>query len=90
MMRPDAEAVGLICILAHDYSIVNIKMLIRYYVTVVYNQLSIDWGESKIVSSFIHKISLSPTLLRLILLHHTPLLLSLMISHSLQDLLFVA
>ena len=41
-MRPYAEAVGLICILAHDYSIVKIKMLFRYPVTVVDYQLSVD------------------------------------------------
>jgi len=35
MMRPIDSAVGLICILAHDYLIVKIKMLFRYSVTIV-------------------------------------------------------
>ena len=35
MMRPIVSAVGLICILAHDYLIVKIKMLFRYSVTIV-------------------------------------------------------
>ena len=35
MMRPIVIAVGLICILAHDYLIVKIKMLFRYSVTIV-------------------------------------------------------
>lgn len=42
MMRPIVQAVGLISILAHDYSIVKIKMLFRYPVTVVDYQLSVD------------------------------------------------
>ena len=42
MMRTIVKAVGLICILAHYYSIVKIKMLFRYPVTVVNDQLSID------------------------------------------------
>ena len=41
-MRPIVKAVGLICILAHDYLIVKIKMLFGYPVTVVNDQLSID------------------------------------------------
>ena len=42
MMRPIVKAVGLICILAHDYLIVKMKMLFRYPVTVIDNQLSVD------------------------------------------------
>ncbi len=42
MMRPIVKAVGLICILAHDYLIVKMKMLFRYPVAVIDNQLSID------------------------------------------------
>ena len=41
-MRPIVKAVGLICILAHDYLIVKMKMLFRYPVTVVDNKLSVD------------------------------------------------
>ena len=41
-MRPIVKAVGLICILAHDYLIVKMKMLFRYPVAVVYHKLSID------------------------------------------------
>ena len=41
-MRPIVKAVGLICILAHDYLIVKMKMLFGYSVTVIDNQLSID------------------------------------------------
>ena len=41
-MRPIVKAVGLICILAHDYLIVKMKMLFRYPVTVIDNQLSVD------------------------------------------------
>ena len=41
-MRPIVKAVGLICILAHDYSIVKLKMLFCYPVTVVYDQLSVN------------------------------------------------
>ena len=41
-MRPIVKAVGLICILAHDYLIVKMKMLFRYPVTVVNDQLSVD------------------------------------------------
>ena len=40
MMRPDAEAVGLICILSYDYSIVKIKMLFRYSVSIINNKLA--------------------------------------------------
>ena len=36
------KAVGLICILAHDYLIVKMKMLFRYPVAVIDNQLSVD------------------------------------------------
>ena len=42
MMRPIVIAVGLNCILAHDYLIVKIKMLFRYSVTIVDDQLSVD------------------------------------------------
>lgn len=42
MIRPIVKAVGLISILAHDYSIIKIKMLFRYPVTVVDYQLSVD------------------------------------------------
>lgn len=42
MMRPIVIVVGLICILAHDYSIVKIKMLFGYSVAIVDNQLSVD------------------------------------------------
>lgn len=42
MIRPIVKAVGLISILAHDYSIVKIKILFRYPVTVVDYQLSVD------------------------------------------------
>ena len=42
MMRPIVKAVGLICILAHDYLIVKMKMLFGYPVTVVNDQLSVD------------------------------------------------
>ena len=38
-MRPIVKAVGLICILAHDYLIVKIKMLFRYPVTGKDNQV---------------------------------------------------
>ena len=41
-MRPIVKAVGLICILAHDYLIVKMKMLFRYPVAVVDHKLSID------------------------------------------------
>ena len=41
-MRPIVKAVGLICILAHDYLIVKMKMLFWYPVAVVNDQLSID------------------------------------------------
>ena len=34
-MRPIVKAVGLICILAHDYLIVKIKMLFGYPVAVI-------------------------------------------------------
>ena len=36
------KAVGLICILAHDYLIVKMKMLFRYSITVVDHKLSVD------------------------------------------------
>jgi len=39
-MRTIVKAVGLICILAHDYLIVKIKMLFRDPVAVIDNQLS--------------------------------------------------
>ncbi len=42
MMRPIVKAVGLICILAHDYLIVKMKMLFRYPVAVIDNQLCVD------------------------------------------------
>ena len=42
MMRPIVKAVGLICILAHDYLIVKMKMLFRYPVAVVDHKLSVD------------------------------------------------
>ncbi len=41
-MRPIVKAVGLICILAHDHSIVKMKMLFRYPVAVVDHKLSVD------------------------------------------------
>ena len=41
-MRPIVKAVGLICILAHDYLIVKMKMLFGYPVAVVDYQLSVD------------------------------------------------
>jgi len=41
-MRPIVIAVGLIRILAHDYLIVKIKMLFRYSVAIVDDQLSVD------------------------------------------------
>ena len=41
-MRPIVKAVGLICILAHDYLIVKMKMLFRYPVAVIDNQLCVD------------------------------------------------
>ena len=41
-MRPIVKAVGLICILAHDYLIVKIKVLFRYPVAVVDHKLSVD------------------------------------------------
>ena len=41
-MRPIVKAVGLICILAHDYLIVKIKMLFGYPVTVVDHELSVN------------------------------------------------
>ncbi len=41
-MRPIVKAVGLICILAHDYLIVKIKMLFWYPVTIINHKLSID------------------------------------------------
>ena len=41
-MRPIVKAVGLICILAHDYLIVKMKMLFGYPVAVVDHKLSID------------------------------------------------
>ena len=40
-MRPIVKAVGLICILAHDYLIVKMKMLFGYPVAVVDYQLSV-------------------------------------------------
>ena len=42
MMRPIVKAVGLICILAHDYLIVKMKMLLGNPVAVVDYQLSVD------------------------------------------------
>ncbi len=41
-MRPIVKAVGLICILAHDYLIVKIKVLFRDSVAVVDHKLSVD------------------------------------------------
>ena len=41
-MRPIVDTVGLICILAHDYFIVKIKMLFGYPVAVIDHELSID------------------------------------------------
>ena len=41
-MRPIVKAVGLICILSHDHSIVKIKVLFRDPVAVVDHKLSID------------------------------------------------
>ena len=41
-MRPIVKAVGLICILAHDHSIVKIKVLFRDPVAVVDHKLSVD------------------------------------------------
>ncbi len=41
-MRPIVKAVGLICILAHDYLIVKMKMLFWYPVTIINHELSID------------------------------------------------
>ncbi len=41
-MRPIVKAVGLICILAHDYLIVKMKMLFWYPVTIIYHKLSVD------------------------------------------------
>lgn len=40
-MRPDAEADGLICIIAHDHSIVKIKISIGYSVAVVDYELCV-------------------------------------------------
>ena len=42
MMRPIVKAVGLICILAHDYLIVKMELLFRYPVAVVDHKLSVD------------------------------------------------
>ena len=41
-MRPIEKAVGLICILAHDYLIVKMKMLFWYPVAIIDHKLSID------------------------------------------------
>ncbi len=41
-MRPIVKAVGLICILVHDYLIVKIKVLFRNPVVVIDNQLRVD------------------------------------------------
>ena len=41
-MRPIVKAVGLICILAHDYLIVKMKMLFGYSVAIIDHKLSID------------------------------------------------
>ena len=41
-MRPIVKAVGLICILAHDYLIVKMKMLFGYPVAIIYHKLSVD------------------------------------------------
>jgi len=41
-MRPIVKAVGLICILAHDYSMVKMKMLFVYHVAVIDHKLSVD------------------------------------------------
>ena len=41
-MRPIVKAVGLICILAHDYLIVKMKVLFGYPVAIIYHELSVD------------------------------------------------
>lgn len=41
-MRPIVKAVGLICILAHDYLIVKLKMLFGYPVAIIDHELSVD------------------------------------------------
>ena len=41
-MRPIVKAVGLICILAHDYLIVKMKLLFVYPVAVVDHELSVN------------------------------------------------
>ena len=41
-MRPIVKAVGLICILAHDYLIVKMKLLFGYPVAVVDHELSVN------------------------------------------------
>ena len=41
-MRPIVKAVGLICILAHDYLIVKMKMLFGYPVAVINHELSVN------------------------------------------------
>ena len=41
-MRPIVKAVGLICILAHDYLIVKMKLLFGYPVAVVNHELSVN------------------------------------------------
>ena len=41
-MRPIVRAVGLICIVAHGYSIVKMKMLFGYPVAIVDYQLRVD------------------------------------------------
>ena len=42
MIRPIVKAVGLICILAHDYLIVKLKMLFGYPVAIIDHELSVD------------------------------------------------
>ena len=43
-MRPIVKAVGLICILAHDHSIVKMKMLFGYPVAIIDHKLSVDFA----------------------------------------------
>lgn len=58
-MRPIEKAVGLICILAHDYLIVKTKMLFRYPVAIIDHELSVDTALVHFfVMSFIAKYSI--------------------------------
>jgi hypothetical protein len=52
MMRPIVKAVGLICILAHDYLIVKIKVLFRDSVAVVDHKLSVDAAPVRVNPKF--------------------------------------